>query len=76
MDEKRCAEIDEREPLEIYTNSKIYNLSEKKEWYCNDINTNLYGPARGSNPRNKYDAALYFFNCNSSTTSTYNFGLY
>lgn len=29
-------------PLEIYTNSKIYNLSEKKEWYCNDINTNLY----------------------------------
>ena len=40
------------------------------------INTNLYGPARGNNPRNRYDAALYFFNCNSSTTSTYNFGLY
>lgn len=40
------------------------------------INTNLYGPARGSNPRNQYDAGLYFFNCDSSTTSTYNFGLY
>ena len=40
------------------------------------INTNLYGPVRGNNPRNRYDAALYFFNCNSSTTSTYNFGLY
>ena len=40
------------------------------------INTNLYGPACGNNPRNRYDAALYFFNCNSSTTSTYNFGLY
>lgn len=40
------------------------------------INTNLYGPAIGNNPRNRYDAALYFFNCNSSTTSTYNFGLY
>lgn len=40
------------------------------------INTNLYGPARGNNPRNRYDAALYFFNYNSSTTSTYNFGLY
>lgn len=40
------------------------------------INTNLYGPARGNNPRNRYDAALYFFNCHSSTTSTYNFGLY
>ena len=40
------------------------------------INANLYGPARGSNPRNIYGAAFYFFNCNSSTTSTYNFGLY
>ena len=40
------------------------------------INTNLYGPAVGNNPRNRYDSGLYFFNCNSSTTSTYNFGLY
>lgn len=40
------------------------------------INTNLYGPAVGNNPRNRYDSGLYFFNCDSSTTSTYNFGLY
>lgn len=40
------------------------------------INTNLYGPAVGNNPRNRYDSGLYFFNCNNSTTSTYNFGLY
>ena len=40
------------------------------------INTNLYGPAVGSNPRNIYGSEFYFFNCNSSTTSTYNFGLY
>lgn len=40
------------------------------------INTNLYGPAVGNNPRNRYDSGLYFFNCNSFTTSTYNFGLY
>lgn len=39
------------------------------------INTKLYGPARGSNPRNIYGSEFYFFNCNSSTTSTYNFGL-
>lgn len=40
------------------------------------INTNLYGPSVGSNPRNRYDSGLYFFNCNGSTTSEYNFGLY
>ena len=40
------------------------------------VNTNLYGPAVGSNPRNRYDSGLYFFNCNNSTTSAYNFGLY
>ena len=40
------------------------------------INTNLYGPVVGSNPRNIYGSGFYFFNCNSSTTSTYNFGLY
>lgn len=40
------------------------------------INTNLYGPAAGNNPRNRYDSELHFFNSNSSTTSTYNFGLY
>lgn len=40
------------------------------------INTNLYGPVVGNNPRNRYDSELHFFNSNSSTTSTYNFGLY
>lgn len=40
------------------------------------INTTLYGPSVGSNPRNRYDSGLYFFNCSGATTSAYNFGLY
>lgn len=40
------------------------------------LNGNIYGPQKGSNPRNIYGSNFYFFNCNASTTSDYNFGLY
>ena len=40
------------------------------------VNSKLYGPQMGSNPRNQYDSGLYFFNCDPNSTSNYNFGLY